>query len=174
MHPDGSPLYGYTTEDILPAVVTALSLELNKTGNHARMIVRPHPSEWRQPLHDYVNAHQHTNLELEVLETHSTPEWLAAADAVFGMMTIALLHSTFLKRPTLSVQIGLNESGQDDPCLASQLGYVPLVTDIETLKQACAKLIETPGKLLANQPRHPIPLDGSTAHVYQTMRQLIP
>ncbi len=173
MKQDGSPLYGYTTEDILPEVTMALSTALKQSGQHAQLVIRPHPSEWQQPLHDYVETFHHPNLTLKVDVSHSTPEWLAAADGVFGMMTIALLHSAFLQQPTLSVQIGLNASGEADPCVASQLGYVPLITDTQELRQACDQLIKTPQELLPGTMGHSIPLEGSTEHVYQIIKQLI-
>lgn len=173
MHEDGSPLYGYTTEDILPATAQALAKALEHKNQHALLVIRPHPSEWKTPLYTFAEAFQHNHLKIRVEETHSTPEWLAAADAVIGMMTIALLHSAFLNRPTLSVQIGLTESGQDDPGVATQLGYIPLITNSKELHNTCQELVKSPEHFLPHIPTYPIPLDGSTKRVYQAMKYIL-
>lgn len=172
MNDDGSPLYGYTSESILPAVAEALSGALERSGKSARLIVRPHPSEWIQPLCEFAKSSDYAGLSIEINQTGTTPEWLAAADGVFGMMTIALLHSVFLNRPTLSVQIGLCESGQSDPCVASHLGYIPLVTDVAGLERACADLLESPEDLIVANPGNSIPLEGATERVYNLIASI--
>ncbi len=173
MRDDGTSVYGYTTETILPATATSLASALRESGKTATLVVRPHPSEWKEPLYTFAQSFDHPNLFIQVSEHHTTPEWLASAEAVFGMMTIALLHAAILHRPTVSVQIGLNESGAEDPCVSTQLGYIPLILSCKDLQRVCNKLVTTPESLLPTSPSSPIPIEGSTERVYSAMLDLI-
>ena len=41
------------------------------------------------------------------------------------MASVALLESSFLKKPTISVQIGLKKN-IEDPCIANQFGWLTM------------------------------------------------
>jgi hypothetical protein len=81
------------------------------------------------------------------------------------MMTIALLEAALAGRPTLSVQIGLTESGMDDPCFAVRLGYTPAVYTRAALSPALGRLLSAGSDGERSRASAPIALDGSAARV---------
>jgi hypothetical protein len=170
MNDDGSPKFGYTTDTILPATCEDLSRELARKARHATLAVRPHPSEWIDPLHEIASQYSSPHLDVVICEQGQTREWLAASDAVLGMMTIALLHAALIHRPTISVQIGLNESGMNDPCLASQLGYTRTVLDRAHLSHTCQKIINAPEELITQPANGRLPIEGSTKRAINVIK----
>ena len=173
MNDDGSPKFGYTTDTILPAVCEDLSRELAAQARHATLAVRPHPSEWVDPLHEIAARCSTPDLDVIICDRGQTREWLAASDTVIGMMTIALLHAAMIRRPTISVQIGLNESGMNDPCLASQLGYTHTVLDRAQLGLTCQKIINSPEELITQPATGKLPIEGSTRRAIDVIQSSI-
>jgi hypothetical protein len=73
--------------------------------------------------------------ELDILVVDSaSPD--RTGDAVIGMMSIALLEAAVSGRPALSVEIGLLESGAEEPCISNLLVYTFAVYKREALRQA--------------------------------------
>jgi hypothetical protein len=171
VHPDGRPVFGYTTRDILPAVMEALEAAMVAENASCELIVRPHPSEYagalEQILRDAAQRRVRARLVLDGTPVH----WIRSADVVMGMMTIALLHGALGGRPALSVQIGLRESGQSDPCVSNTLGYTRGIFDRESLQSVCRQVARREWAPLQAKPLDPIPLSGAAQGVADVLFQ---
>ena len=165
MHADGTPVFGYTTRDILPAVIEEMETALTAQNGTAHLLIRPHPSENAAALRRIVENATTSRLGLTLQETGSADEVIRISDAVFGMMTIALLQSALVGIPAFSIQIGLRESGADDPCIGHQLGYVRGVFDRAELRRVCALVAQHAWATLRGAPSAPLPLEGAARRV---------
>lgn len=165
MHPDGTPLFGYTTRDILPAVIEELEAALAAQNGTALLLVRPHPSESPDALRRIIESTATSRLRLALQATGAADEAIRISDAVIGMMTIALLQAALVGVPAISVQIGFRESGADDPCIGHRLGYVRGVFDRAELRRVCALVAQHAWAAVRSVPSAPLPLDGAARRV---------
>lgn len=165
MHADGTPVFGYTTREILPAVIAELEDALAAQNGTAHLLIRPHPAENSAALRRIIENATTSRLHLALQETGSAEEAIRISDAVFGMMTIALLQAALVGVPAVGVQIGLRESGADDPCIGHQLGYVRGVFDREELRRVCALVARRAWSALRGAPSAPLALDGAARRV---------
>lgn len=165
MCPDGRGLYGYTVRDILPALLAELERALAAANTTAAVVVRPHPSECDAVLRELIARHPAQRIRVQVETRGSTENWIPISDALLGMMTIALLEAALAGKPAASIQLGLRESGQDDPCMANTLGYTEGVFDAAGLRALCEKLVQRDWAALRRSPRHALPIEGATRRV---------
>ena len=165
MRADGTPVFGYTTRDILPAVIQELEAALTAHSATAHLLIRPHPSEDPEWLRGIAERATTSRLRLALQETGSADEAIQISDTTIGMMTIALLQSALVGIPAISVQIGLRESGEDDPCIGHRLGYVRGVFDRVELRRVCALVAQRAWAALRGAPSAPLPLDGAARRV---------
>lgn len=163
--PCGESLYGYTAEQILDIVLDELNVQNRAAARRAHVIVKAHPSEWSAPLTTVVSKHASEWTRADVRANEPPAMWIGLADAVVGMMTIALLEAALAGRPTLSVQIGLTESGMDDPCFSVRLGYTPAVYTRAALSLEIRRLFAARSNGQPSPASAPIALDGSAARV---------
>jgi hypothetical protein len=165
MHADGSPVFGYTTREILPAVMEELEVALAAQNETAHLLVRPHPSESPESIREIIETATTSRLRPQIQQSGSAAEAIQISDVVMGMMTIALLQSALSGTPAISVQIGLNESGEDDPCIGNRLGYVHGVFDRAELRRVCERVARRAWNDLLVAPIEPLPLDGAASRV---------
>lgn len=148
MKPDGRGLYGYTVEDVLPRLLIALDQALEQAGRDGWLVVKPHPMEDQGVLERLVAGFPGRRLRIEIKREGRANRWIGIADVVVGMMSIALLHGALAGKPVLSLQPGLPESGQPDPCMASVLGWATRVSDFGGLNELCERAVS--GELTSN------------------------
>lgn len=165
MRPDGTGLYGYTVRDVLPSVLRELEAALEKEGETADFLVRPHPAECAEVVDQIISQHPARSLRARVEMRGTTVESIQMADAVLGMMTIALLQAALAGKPAVSVELGLSASGQRDPCMANTLGYTHAAFDGDALRDLCRKLAQREWRALAPRPNPALPLEGATHRV---------
>lgn len=165
MNPDGSPTFGYTTREILPAVLDALEAALEAENTAADMAVRPHPYEDSELVREVLKEAHPRRVHTRLVTAGTAMDCIEASDVVVGMMTIALLHAAMRGKPALSVEIGLRESGQEDPCVSNQLGYTHGIFDRAALDAACRLVARRDWSALMPRPRSFLPLEGAAARV---------
>ena len=119
----GKRHYGYTELTIIDSLIRALS----QLGAPLVLVIRPHPKEGASHF-AAVAARPGVRVELD----DSKAPWplMMRADLVCGMSSMYLLEAATLKRPIMSIQIGL---ACPDPFLLSRSGIVNTVTSDDEL-----------------------------------------
>ena len=163
--PDGRSLFGYTSGEILGAVIEELQGVCQDLCRPCKMIVKPHPAEYAECLRSLIEDTRSPWVELSIRSDGNAAQWIVMADVCIGMMTIALLEAALAGKPSLSVQLGLLESGADDPCLGNLFGYtMPIyhrTTLTDALRHACSNRVQE----LLPSPRYRLPVEGAAARV---------
>ncbi len=158
MGPDGKSLLGYTSVDILEAVLAELEVACREAQRPGRFVVKPHPLEQEDALRPVIDRHQGQYFTASLRTEENPVYWIVAADAVMGMMSIALLEAALAGRPAISVEIGLKESGTDDPCASNGLGYTTPVYNRSDLASVARRLCQ-------GEFRHPLPVGAAALKV---------
>jgi hypothetical protein len=133
---DGRPRLGYDQASTLEAVLRAAGEVAAADGVRVGVVARPHPRESGTALADVAGRWRSERVRVRVSGEGDAREWVVAADVVTGMTSVVLLEAALARRPALSVQIGLRESGHPDPNLANALGLTRLVLDSRALVEA--------------------------------------
>lgn len=162
---DGRSFFGYTATDILDAVLDELTDACERFGRRCQLIVKPHPAEHWDSLRTVIERHRSPAVESFIRTDGTAARWIGVADVLIGMMTIALLEAALAGKPALSVQIGLPESGAEDPCVANALGYSHPIFDRGALRRVMRQLCERGLDGLAAGRRQPLPIAGATGRV---------
>jgi len=166
MKQDGHGLYGYTVEDVLPVFLQELERALGQAGvTKAELVIRPHPSEHEEVLQNILSQAELTHLQARITRNGSTLDWITASDAVVGMMTIALLHGALAGKPSISLEPGLANSGEPDPCMANTLGYTLGVFEAKGIPSICSRIVARDWASLKTVPKHELPLEGAARRV---------
>lgn len=165
MYPDGRPIYGYTVREILPVVLKELDAAMLAEDTSCDFIVRPHPWEHEAALQAILDGARLERVRVRLTRESSVTRWIQCADALMGMMTIALLHAALGGKPSVSVELGLRESGQEDPCVSNILGYTRGVFDDEALRSVCRLMARRDWPALKTQPKYLLPLEGAAVRV---------
>jgi len=165
MKTDGTGLYGYTVEDVLPVFLRELDNALAQVGGKAELVIRPHPSEHDEVLQTILAQAKLQHLRARITRNGSSLDWITASDAVVGMMTIALLQGALAGKPSISLEPGLPTSGEPDPCMSNTLGYTLGVFTPEGIPAICSRLAARDWAALKAVPRHELPLEGASQRV---------
>jgi hypothetical protein len=165
MRPDGTGLYGYTVEDVLPALLTELESASRRARATVDVVIRRHPSECDEVLREIVTGFDGEWVQARLEDSGTTVDWLQVADVVLGMMTIALLEGALAGKPAVSIEFGLEESGQSDPCMAATLGYAAQVLHPRELPGTCMALVRREWDTLRSRPAEPLLVEGAAGRV---------
>jgi hypothetical protein len=162
---DGESIFGYTSIDILSAVLEELDSECQAADAKCKLIIKPHPSEYADGLMPLVEECRLSHVDPTICTDGNAAHWIAVADAVVGMMSIALLEAALAGKPSLSVQLGLLESGEDDPCLGNVIGYTYPIYDRSTLRRALRSVCTGDVEGVTPSPDHPLRIEGAALRV---------
>jgi hypothetical protein len=165
MYPDGRPIFGYTVRDILPAVLQELDAAMLAENASCDLIVRPHPWEHDAALRMVLDETRLERVRVRLERGSSVTQWIQCADVLMGMMSIALLHAALGGKPSISVEIGLHETGLQDPCVSNNLGYTRGVFDRDSLNSVCHSIARKEWSNLKTEPKYLLPLDGAAERV---------
>ena len=164
--PDGKSIFGYTSISILEAVLEELAAACEAVGRSCKFIVKPHPIEHAECLRPVVDQKESNKwLDVRISTEGNAAEWIMLSDAVLGMMSIALLEAALAGKPALSVEIGLLESGAEDPCLSNLLGYTYAIYDRSSLKKAMQAICAGNFDRVISSPRCQLPIWGAAGRV---------
>jgi hypothetical protein len=174
MRDDGSSLYGYTAPHILKVFIEELQSVLENGPRVCHLIVRPHPLEDIQQLRVIIQGLKSSSrLHLSIRSDRTPAEWIAMSDLTAGMMSMALLEGAVAGKPALSIEIGLQNSGEEDPCIANQLGYTFPIFNHAALTMAVRDLAERRFDALRPTPQSPLPFDGAAQRVANAVQQAV-
>lgn len=163
--PKGKSLFGYTSIEILTAVLEDLEEACKEARRSCKMIIKPHPAEYAECLRSVVDLTRISWLDVSVRAGGNAAQWIVMADVLMGMMTIALLEAALVGKPSLSVEIGLLDSGADDPCVSNLLGYTVPIYQRSRLREAMRHICSGNFQGLKTSPRCLLPIEGATVRV---------
>ena len=164
--PDGKSLFGYTSVSILEAVLEELATACEMEGRSCKLIVKTHPMEYAECVRLIVDEKRCNQwLDVRVCTEGNAAEWIVLSDVVLGMMSIALLEAALTGKPALSVEIGLLESGAEDPCVSNLLGFTYGIYDRSSLKKAMQAICGSKFDLVAVTPHRQLSIWGAAGRV---------
>jgi len=165
----GQSLVGYTSTTSLGQLLAELERSCAAAGRTVRVVIKPHPLEWPDALEPFVGNASHPHVRAD-LRLHGNPRrWIAVSDLVAGMMSIALLEAALVGRPALSMEIGLKESGAEEPCLSNELGYTRGIFNRDALREAARAIASgTPGSLVT-APVESLHLEGAAGRILDVL-----
>lgn len=140
----GKPIYGYTAIESLRVVVSAM--ESLGWFRDFYLLVKSHPMEYvpaiAKSIHIFPDEIQK---KIKIVENCDPAKLIAVGSVFFGMASVVLLEASLTGKPVLSVQIGLNKSPENDPCISNRLGLSKRILALESLKNEMG-LIDLPEK----------------------------
>lgn len=165
MGPDGRSLFGYTAIEILEAVLEEVEAACETARQSWTVIVKPHPLEYDKPLATLMERWRSRWVTTILRTDGPAARWIAIADVVVGMMSIALLEAALAGKPTLSVEIGLQESGAEDPSVGNLLGQTLGLFTRPALRAALGRLCQDPRDWSPPPGGASLQLDGAAERV---------
>lgn len=128
--------WGYTEKTILASLIGALEKIATDYGRPIVLLLRAHPKEG---CDHFVNILTNCDRIHWRFDTNSSP-WtmMQRADLVCGMSSMFLVESVILRRPTISVQIGLR---RDDPFVLARRGIMHSVRSEVELEEQLRRII---------------------------------
>lgn len=166
--PDGQSRLGYTPDEILDRVLGSLS----RGTRRSVLQVKPHPREHPGALEEVLGRGSLPGVRA-VLTTRPPRELLAAADGVFGMISITLLEAALSNLPAISVQIGLDEVGAADPCMATRLGVAHAVRSSQDLDPLVEALLVGEDIRLPAAGKARAEVEGAAGRVVAVVEELL-
>ncbi len=113
---DHGKKYGYTEKTALKELLDALEkMQQRKTIS---LLVKVHPRENKQDLEKIVKGY---DLPVVVDQSYPTRLSVLASDVVISPFSTVLVDSSYLDKPSISLQPGLNNL-KDDPLITNKLG----------------------------------------------------
>lgn len=139
---NGKSIFGYFPHIIIEKIYLSLFKFINKYKFRIIFSIKPHPREDDTKIKALVKKYNfNKSIKIKILDkTRESIIITKQSDVVIGMASVALLESSFLKKPTISVQIGLKKN-IEDPCIANQFGWSVPVYDDKKLDQIIKKII---------------------------------
>jgi hypothetical protein len=118
---NGRSLFGYVSTETLDALLNEAHTVFSNAKRPLHVLVKPHPLEDPRPLKSIIN--KHTALKVTLVEDENALFWIVVADAILGMMSIALLEGALAGKPSISVEFNFPASGAEEPCRSNLMGY---------------------------------------------------
>lgn len=142
---------GFTEKTTIKAIIKALnSLSKNKQKKLSLLILL-HPEEIPQEIKTLINNQNH-DFDI-IIKNKFSPEILLASDLVTGMSSILLLEALVMKRPVLSIQLGLK---MEEILITNRLNVTKKITQTAELFPAIQSALSHKKyrqNLLTNQGR---------------------
>jgi len=120
---------GYTEKTIAEEIIKALMIIQARSGRNITLLLRLHPKDEAGHYDDIKDTYG-GKIAIVVDRGMQSYELPLVADVVCGMYSMLLVEAALLKRPFMSVQIGLKRK---DPFMLSRTGAVSTVGDRDTL-----------------------------------------
>lgn len=135
----GDDHLGYTAKTIFIALCRVLEKIASLTNKNIVLILKLHPKEKARRFDPISNRIKERG-KIKILVNQELHPWdlILASDLVCGMSSMFLIEAIFLKRPALSIQIGLKK--QSDFIL-SRRKIMPSILDEKTLFNKLKEII---------------------------------
>lgn len=130
--------WGFTEKTILTEVLRYLESIQEQEGGLS-LVILPHPEEDTRKLEQFA-APLARGLSMRMAGRNHIPvhDLLLSADLVLGMFSILLVEAVVLKRPVLSVQLGL---GREDMLVTNMVGATRALRDRENLRTTLTRAV---------------------------------
>ncbi|MCH7744752.1 MAG: CDP-glycerol glycerophosphotransferase family protein [Chloroflexi bacterium] len=125
---------GYTEHTSLRLLLDELETLSGELQGSIHLLVKPHP---RDPA-DNFDGWKGNRVRLEVVSQADTRQLILASDLVVGTVSVALIESCLLGRPTISLQPGLKG---EDMLPSNRWGATTAVYDARDLQKAIIDLL---------------------------------
>ncbi len=122
---------GYDEMTIFSEVEKSLEVVSRGFPGNFIIVVRPHPREKEEKWSD-IAGKKVGKLRFEVDRSSSSLTLASSSDLVVGMSSMLLIEAAILKKPVISVQIGLS---CPDPFILSKRGSLSTVTEYNELER---------------------------------------
>ena len=136
---------GYTETTIVREVIEALLLIKNETSKRILLIIRLHPKDAEHHYDDCISDYSDM-LEIRTDRSMRSYESILLSDVVCGMYSMMLLESLLLKKPLMSVQIGLT---RENPFILARKGAIKTILNKDELVHEFRKVLMTGGNTLS-------------------------
>ena len=124
---------GYSELTILENLLKSLQ-ELNSDKKrNIFCLVRPHPKEKLDKYKKLQKSNLTNNIKLMIDRKFSSAEIILSSDLLCGMSSMFLLESILLKKPTISIQIGLKK---DNPFILDRINILKSILDYDNLLES--------------------------------------
>ena len=155
---ESSPGYiGYTEHTSLRLLLDELEVLSSELQGSIHLLIKPHP---RDPA-DNFNGWKGNQVRLEVVSQADTRQLILASDLVVGTVTVALIESCLLGKPTISLQPGLIG---EDMLPSNRWGATTAVYDARDLRKTIIELLKGDTAQQSRLSRMPTELtDGRAA-----------
>jgi hypothetical protein len=143
--------FGYDERTVLTSLIESLQ-KCAPLDQQVSLVVRPHPKEDLKEISEYCQRFSDTKLQIYVSTEETSVDLINASDLVCGMISQFLIEGSVMKKPVLSIQIGLNAK---DPFILTQKNILPLITQKSQLDDGLQRFflgtLETPKLKFPNQ-----------------------
>lgn len=139
---NGKSIFGYFPHTIIEKIFLSL-LKFNKKYKiKIIFLIKPHPREDETKIKALIKKYQfNSSIKIMIInKKKDSIEVMKRGNVIMGMASVALLESSLLKKPTISVQIGLKKN-MEDPCISNKFGWSVPVYDEKKLDQLVKKIV---------------------------------
>lgn len=124
-------IIGYSDKSILNEIYKCVKEISPKSDKNIKIIIRPHPKDDINIYTEFVLRKEERGFQVLIDKNTDGVLVINAADIVCGMSSMFLLESAIMRKPIISVQIGLKE---ENPFILSQIGQIETIVTSAKLK----------------------------------------
>lgn len=135
---DSEYYWGYNEKTIFNELINSLCDLAHLYTGTIFINIKLHPKEGTQYFSDLVNNFKHEKIVLFIENQHTPLDIILSSDLICGMSSMFLLECAILKKPIISIQIGLNK---ENPFILDRIGIIKSITDSQTLTDTLKKVI---------------------------------
>lgn len=127
----GSELYwGYSEHGILAEILEALRIILPQYQGNVTLFIKLHPKEDLKSHDKIIGAFRLNNCTVIIDKECNPLKILRSSDLVIGMFSMLLIEAAIIRKPVISVQIGLK---RENPFVLDRLGVLRSILTREAL-----------------------------------------
>lgn len=130
--------WGYSERTVFKEFISVLNQVLQKSDKKIKLILRLHPKEDENNYNDLIDLVNTKNISLLVDRKLDGLTLMYASDLICGMSSMFLIESAVLRKPILSMQIGLK---RDNPFILDKKGVIKSILSRGELEEKIEKII---------------------------------
>ncbi len=136
--PDSNSYWGYDEKTILAQLLNSLEKSIPYIEKEIHLFIKPHPRE-NMENYNWITTRSKSAIKLKLIEDYDNWKLLQASDLVCGMSSMLLLEAVLLRKPVLSIQIGLQ---REDPFVLSSRKIMPSILEEDQLSRQLKPIIQ--------------------------------
>lgn len=130
--------WGYTERTVFNELLNVLNIISDEYTNNIAIVIKIHPKESPDNYLDIIEQFNNPKIKLCVDRNTDPLDLIKLSDLVVGMSSMFLIESVILKKPVLSIQIGLK---RENPFILDRRGILNSILDKENLNQMLKSII---------------------------------